>query len=321
MPDTGIAVWTDIQTSPEKLQAFRDYCKMLVDSKMLPVSTVEQVQAAHVLGWGMGITLAEVFNRYHMIPFRDHVQPSLKSIWVMGEFQRIGGVINWTKISPEGAWCTASYNGVEADFEFTMEEAKRRGMAKGKPAWFQDPGTMCMYRCGTRVAKALAPSILGGQSVDVDVQDAQYQVVEAREPAEPVSVPAIEQKAAPAPQEPPQDTEEKPPKRKRGRPRKKPEPAHKPLPGPIPEESLSGSGSYSVHPTEPEPPKDEKPPEDFKGELSRKLKEHGLGPLQAKDALEDALGREIQGWDDVTEEDAKAVLGKLAEQRAREKGM
>ena len=72
-------------------------------------------------------------------------------------------------------------------------------------------------------------------------------------------------------------------------------------PEPYPEEGAVSS--------EPEPAPE---PESLVNQLSRKLKEMGVPPADMRQKVEQALGREVKGFADISEDEAGQVLHDLA---------
>ena len=347
MTETRLAT-LDVMFNPAKLEAMENYCKKVFETRMLPARNSNEVFGMLMTALDDGTSLTEVNRKYHFIPRRARndrgewedvgVEPTLKSLWVMGAFTAGGGEYHWVERTANRCVCKArAKGGIWTEFQLTFEDAKRMGMVmkpRGgmKIRWQTDSETMLAYRVAVKAVKLLAPHLLMGQVVDVDALDAQ-----------PAAVKAVEATVAPGPAVPAlgeltdaqreeirvneaieRDLErevhaEEPPKKRRGR-----RPGSKNKPKPEPEEPIDPQGDPTL--TKPEPSLDSGPPisepdsqpapepqgESLVNQLSRKLKELGVPPSEMQAKVEAALGREVKGFADITEEEAGRVLHDLA---------
>lgn len=84
-------------------------------------------------------------------------------------------------------------NGDEMSSRFTLDEAKQAGLVKAGGNWVKHPQDMLFARAISRLARRLAPDIIGGCYVEGEIQDAVNitPTIEEIEPEEPITLQSL----------------------------------------------------------------------------------------------------------------------------------
>lgn len=117
-----------------------------------------------------GLHPMEALKRYHIINGR----PSLRSDFLLAEFQRAGGTVEWLTPSERDATeCRARFTnptGQAIEVHWDLAKAKKAGIA-GKDNWNNYPGPMLRARCITEGVRAIWPAACFGSYSDEECED------------------------------------------------------------------------------------------------------------------------------------------------------
>lgn len=338
----------DLALIPDKgqLAVMMDYAEQIAACGLFPVKDRAAAFGMIQIALAECIPPVKVFEKYHLIPSRTGgVMPCLKSIWVMSEFCQRGGKLRWLPTtSPHEVHLEATApNGSVIEVKKSVAQMRAAGKELG-PAWKADPEQMLRYRAAISAIKAICPEVLFGAPADVDVEDSlPRRVPVVEQPAAPAMNPALGVALAMAPKvvvgqveeivpdadpEPQDGAVEQSPDMPEP-PEAAPEPVAEPEPAPwvdaTPEGDLAVEGQEQAIPLAdedpaevaapveaPEPPpapKSTRPLGSVLQELSKRIKEAGLTPAQARAKVSSILGREVKGIGDITTAEAENLLG------------
>lgn len=135
-------------------------------SGMFGLKNENQALTLMLIAQAEGIHPIQAVQMYSVI----NGMPSLKSTEVQARFQRAGGKINWKETGITKAVVELSIDGQTYTSEFSMDDAKRMGLAD-KDNWKKMPKQMLMARCITMGVRALYPQCLNNMYSSDEVQD------------------------------------------------------------------------------------------------------------------------------------------------------
>lgn len=277
------------------------------------------------------------------------VEPALKSAWIMAAFCQQGGRFDWEDTGNPNAVKVkvTAKNGSSITISKSIAEMRAAGRELG-PAWKANPSQMLRYRCAVDGVKAVAPDILLGMPADVDVEDRLPRRVESAVVERPVLAPAVAAALEPVEVKPTLDEviqesiAEAPPEPQDEHPDvtwpehlaeddepatgqdeaiqlADEDPAIAAAIQDVPEEHREAAEHLCLKPpkvegtwSKMEPPpasKSTRPLGSVFQEISKRIKEAGLTPAQARKKASAVLGRDVLGVGDITAAEAQNLLG------------
>ena len=128
----------------------------------------QQAMALMFLAQAEGRHPAIVARDYHIIDGR----PSLKSDAMLARFQESGGSVRWHAITAECADATFSHpSGGELRISWTIDDARRAGLAGRKGPWTNYPRAMLRARLVSEGIRTLYPAVVCGTYTPEEVAD------------------------------------------------------------------------------------------------------------------------------------------------------
>ncbi len=144
-----------------------------------------------------GLHPIQALRRFDIVQGR----PALKSDAMLGEFQQRGGTVEWLQHDAEACRAVFAAPGLAkpVTVTWTMEDAKRAGLAGKSGPWQQYPRQMLRARVISEGIRMAMPAVVVGLYAPEEVQDfvRPAQVVEAI--VEPPKAPANDATSAPVP--------------------------------------------------------------------------------------------------------------------------
>jgi hypothetical protein len=131
-------------------------CNTAEAGRMIAIQCVEE-----------GLKISEWPRTYHLINGR----PQKRAHAAQAEFERLGGVVEWTELGRDGkrAAATMSYPGKKPlNIEFTIEQAQRAGLVKSEGNWDKWPDRMLRAAVLREGVLLLAPKVYAGIYDDGD---------------------------------------------------------------------------------------------------------------------------------------------------------
>jgi hypothetical protein len=135
-------------------------------SRLFGVASSEQAQAIMLAGYELGLPLAASFDLIHVIGGKPSLSPRgalaiLHDSPVKADL-RIARLEDG-KGAFSGYECYAKRtNGFEFTARFTLEDAKRAGLAKPDSGWAKYPENMCLWRAIGFCADVVFPDVIAG---------------------------------------------------------------------------------------------------------------------------------------------------------------
>jgi len=111
----------------------------------------------------------ELVRTYHIIDGKL----SMRADAMLAEFRKLGGKVRWTATGDDGKEAKAifSFEDVDTEIGYSIEDAKRAGLVKDKSAWVKDPGAMLRARVTSKAVRMLAPEIVAGYYTPEEIDD------------------------------------------------------------------------------------------------------------------------------------------------------
>lgn len=102
----------------------------------------------------------ELARTYHIIDGKL----SMRADAMLAEFRKLGGKVRWIATGDDGKAAKAlfSFEGIDTEIGFTIDDAKRANLIKPKGNWEKDPGSMLRARTVSKAIRMLAPEIVAG---------------------------------------------------------------------------------------------------------------------------------------------------------------
>jgi hypothetical protein len=143
----------------------------------------QALAAAMLMGIELGMGPMEALRSIHVIKGK----PSMSAEVMLARALRAGIKCVWTRTDDACATLEITRDGVKrAPFSFTMEDAKRAGLA-GSDNWKKYPSAMLRARCTSAAMRAHCPDVLGSsvytpEELDASVKlDAQGDIIDTTE--------------------------------------------------------------------------------------------------------------------------------------------
>ena len=111
----------------------------------------------------------ELARVYHIIDGRL----SMRADAMLAEFRKLGGKVRWTNTGDDGlaAFAIFSFESIDTEVGFTIEDAKRAGLIKPKGHWEKFPGEMLRSRTTSKAIRMLCPEIVAGYYTPEEIED------------------------------------------------------------------------------------------------------------------------------------------------------
>lgn len=190
-----------------ELSTMKELCSTLVQSGFLPSSIKSPHQALAIMLKGRELNLPPMqsFSSIAIISGK----PTMSSELMLSMIYRNcpGAIVNFEVTDATVCKISAKRpNGKATDFSFSMEDAKRAGLA-GKGPWATYPAAMLRARCVSAMARAIFPDALSGvvytpEEMGAEV-DEEGQVKDVTPPEPPPAPKAEAPKQVPPPAKPP----------------------------------------------------------------------------------------------------------------------
>ena len=307
------------------LEVAKAYAEEIVRSKLFP-SVKDEAQAFVLLelARASGKPMIQAMTTYDVIQGR----PRMRGDALLAGYLAAGHKLEVHHRTAESCSVTATHKtgNPSVSVEFTMREATQIGLTKRNPNYRLYPRRMLYWRATGEAIQAVAPGI--GQGFLMPGEEPtgpRTKRVEARVEPQGPAVPKWREPLTDAQREEirvneaiEKDLEREihapeTPKRRGRKPGSKnkpkeetPPPALQAMAEPTPTKPEPDPEEGAVS-SEPEPV-----PESLVNQLSRKLKAMGVPPADMRQKVEQALGREVKGFADISEDEAGQVLQDLA---------
>lgn len=140
----------------------RDQCAVLVKGGLLPhsINTPEKALTIALMGHEVKMPIMWSLNNIDVIQGKA----TLKPVGMLALIYKNcpGALINFLEQTNEKCVIEACRPGGKFSvFSFTFDDAKKMNLT-GKDNWIKQPGTMLMWRCVAKMARALFPDALAG---------------------------------------------------------------------------------------------------------------------------------------------------------------
>ncbi len=111
----------------------------------------------------------ELARVYHIIDKRL----SMRADAMLAEFRKMGGKVIWTATGDDGVAAKAkfTFEGVETEIGFTIDDAKRAKLIRAGGNWEKDPGAMLRARTTSKAIRMLCPEIVAGYYTPEEIED------------------------------------------------------------------------------------------------------------------------------------------------------
>ncbi len=111
----------------------------------------------------------ELARVYHIIDKRL----SMRADAMLAEFRKLGGKVIWTATGDDGVAAKAkfTFEGVETEIGFTIDDAKRAKLIRAGGNWEKDPGAMLRARTTSKAIRMLCPEIVAGYYTPEEIED------------------------------------------------------------------------------------------------------------------------------------------------------
>lgn len=155
---------TDLVVHGSEWTAMKEQASILFKSGFLPISIKDEIQAIAVgiKGREIGMPMMQAFEEIDIIQQKPTLKP--KGMLALIYKNCPGAIINFLVQTDQECRLQAKRpNGIFQEFKFTIEDANRMGLS-GKENWKKQPGTMLMWRCVGKMARAVFPDALCGIS-------------------------------------------------------------------------------------------------------------------------------------------------------------
>lgn len=163
---------TDISTRPTMgLEEQISYAQALAGADLLPEAYFKKpanVLIAMQAGEALGITPFQAIQGIDVIKGKMSLSAELMRALVL----RDGHTLRVDVLTDNGCRMLAARHGRPDDvqtFDFTMEDAKRAGLAGGN--WAKHPKAMLLARCTTMTCRAVFPDVIGGFAATEEQDD------------------------------------------------------------------------------------------------------------------------------------------------------
>lgn len=112
----------------------------------------------------------ELVRTYHIIDGKL----SMRADAMLAEFRKMGGKVRWINVGDDGVAAKAvfTFEGIDTEIGFTIEDAKRANLVKPKGNWEKDPGAMLRARTTSKAIRMLCPEIVAGYYTPEEIDDA-----------------------------------------------------------------------------------------------------------------------------------------------------
>lgn len=165
-------MYAALQRGPEAMQSILKLAEFFQQSQIMGVNTPGDAGVLALTCMADGITPIEFVRTNHIIQGK----PCRKAEFMLAEFQRMGGKVQWIQTDEKVAKATFSFQGTETTDQFTIADAARMvGDSKLKNResnWFKDPAAMLRWRLVTRVLRYVCPAATGGFYLADEIESA-----------------------------------------------------------------------------------------------------------------------------------------------------
>lgn len=165
-------------------------------SRLFGVATVEQAASIMLKGVELGLPLTASFDLIHVIDGKPSLSPRGALALVLQSSEYAGMEINEEadeKTGPKSCTVTMKRkNGLVYTTRFSMDDARRAGIAKPDSGWAKYPAQMLKWRCVGFCIDVVFPDVIGGMkradelggtiTPEGDVVDAEWKVTWTGEP-------------------------------------------------------------------------------------------------------------------------------------------
>ena len=207
-----------VPVSAETWQVIQSVAPVAQASRMFSV-TQEQAAVVMLKGHELGLGLASAFEYIHVIDNKPSISPK----GALALIHRSGVLASLKiedKVDDQGnpSSCRVTMkrkNGFEYSVTFTMDDARRADVVKGKSGWEKYPANMLRWRAVGYCADIVFPDVVGGlyrpdelgSDTDADGEPIQWKVIETVKAAPTATAPSPVQATAPTEMPTPQVTE------------------------------------------------------------------------------------------------------------------
>lgn len=153
----------------DPIQAIERLGSMMAKSGL---SGAEKTETGMMLAWACMAERKspfEIFRTYHLVEGKL----AMRSDAMLAGFRNRGGKVKWKQFDATAAIGLFSFEGVETEIGFTMEDAKRMEVIRPRSGWTKAPDAMLRARCIAKAVRMICPEVIAGYlSVEEITDDA-----------------------------------------------------------------------------------------------------------------------------------------------------
>lgn len=136
------------------------------------LSGAEKTETGMMLAWACMAERKspfEIFRTYHLVEGKL----AMRSDAMLAGFRQRGGKVKWKQFDSTAAIGLFSFEGVETEIGFTMEDAKKMEVIRPRSGWTKAPDAMLRARCIAKAVRMICPEVIAGYlSVEEITDDA-----------------------------------------------------------------------------------------------------------------------------------------------------
>lgn len=160
---TALAVKT---LTPDVFSMISHVAPTIHTARLFGTASPEQAAAIMIKGYELGFSLTASFENIHVIEGKPSLSPK-GALALIYSSPECAGVKITDEVDEKGApvACTVwmkRRNGMEYTARFSMDDAKRAGLAKDKSGWEKYPANMLRFRAIGYCADIVFPDVIGG---------------------------------------------------------------------------------------------------------------------------------------------------------------
>ena len=156
---------------PSNLKEAHQLFDVLIKTKYLPqhITTPQQAIAIWLLARERDIPMMTALTRMYVV----HGTPSMDSALMVALVRSSGKCEVWQVVEStdtKAAICTQRFGGKPTTITYTMDDAKRMGLA-GKDQYVKQPAVMLLHRCEAKAARQEYQDVIGGMLTHEEAEE------------------------------------------------------------------------------------------------------------------------------------------------------
>jgi hypothetical protein len=151
----------------DPIQAIERLGSMMAKSGL---SGAEKTETGMMLAWAC---LAErkspfdIFRTYHLVEGKL----AMRADAMLAGFRGRGGKVRWKQFDAIAAIGIFTFEGVDTEIGFTMEDAKRMEVIRPRSGWTKNPDAMLRARCIAKAVRMICPEVIAGYLAVEEIGD------------------------------------------------------------------------------------------------------------------------------------------------------